>query len=53
LRWTLGQLPAGGETAVTARAKVEIVVPPEPKTSAAAPQAPPVTVQSAAGAASR
>lgn len=53
LRWTLGQLPAGGETAVTARARVEIVVPPEPKTSAAAPQAPPVMVQSAAGAASR
>jgi len=53
LRWTLGQLPAGGETAVTARARVEVVVPPEPKTSALAPQAPPVTVQSAAGAASR
>ena len=53
LRWALGQLPAGGETAVTARARVEVVVPPEPKTSALAPQAPPVTVQSAAGAASR
>ncbi len=53
LRWTLGQLPAGGETAVTARARVEVVVPPEPKTSALAPQAPPVKAQSAAGAASR
>lgn len=53
LRWTLGQLPADGVTAVSARAKVEVVVPPAPKTSAAAPQAPPVTVQSAAGAASR
>ena len=53
LRWTLGQLPAGGEAAVTARAEVEVVVPPEPKTSALAPQAPPVAVQSASGAASR
>jgi uncharacterized repeat protein (TIGR01451 family) len=28
LRWTLGQLPANGSTAVSARAKVEVVVPP-------------------------
>ncbi|MFM9426042.1 putative repeat protein (TIGR01451 family) [Variovorax sp. GrIS 2.14] len=48
LRWTLGQLPANGVTAVSARAKVQIVVPPAPKTSAAAPQAPPVAVQPAA-----
>jgi uncharacterized repeat protein (TIGR01451 family) len=33
LRWTLGQLPARGETAVTARAKVEAVVPPAPPAS--------------------
>lgn len=30
LRWTLGQLPAGGVTAVSARAKVEVVVPKAP-----------------------
>ena len=30
LRWTLGQLPAGGVTAVSARAKVEAVAPPAP-----------------------
>ncbi len=30
LRWTLGQLPANGSAAVTARAKVEVVVPPAP-----------------------
>ena len=53
LRWTLGQLPANGVTAVSARAKVQIVVPPAPKTSAAAPQAPPVAVQPAANAAPR
>jgi uncharacterized repeat protein (TIGR01451 family) len=39
LRWTLGQLPANGSTAVSARAKVEVVVPP-----------PAVAVQAAAGA---
>ena len=53
LRWTLGQLPAGGVAAVSARAKVEVVVPPAPKTSSSAPQAPPLTVQSAATGASR
>ena len=53
LRWTLGQLPANGVTAVSARAKVQIVVPPAPKTSAAAPQAPPVSVQPAASATPR
>lgn len=37
LRWTLGQLPANGSTAVTARAKVEAVVPPAP-VAAAEPQ---------------
>jgi len=37
LRWTLGQLPANGSTAVTARAKVEAVVPPAPA-AAAGPQ---------------
>ncbi len=36
LRWTLGQLPANGVTAVTARAKVEVVVPPAPVAAAAA-----------------
>lgn len=35
LRWTLGQLPANGVTAVTARAKVEVVVPPAPVAAAA------------------
>jgi len=40
LRWTLGQLPANGSTAVSARAKVEVVVPP-----------PAVAVQAASGAA--
>lgn len=47
LRWTLGQLPANGVTAVSARAKVEVVVPPAPKAAAAAVQAPAVTVQPA------
>jgi len=47
LRWTLGQLPANGVTAVSARAKVQIVVPPKPKTSASAAQAPPVAVRPA------
>lgn len=37
LRWTLGQLPANGSAAVTARAKVETVAPPVP--AAAAPAA--------------
>ncbi|MGJ7491357.1 hypothetical protein [Variovorax sp. ZT4R33] len=43
LRWTLGQLPAGGVASVSARAKVEVVVPPAPKTASASatPQAPP------------
>jgi len=40
LRWTLGQLPANGVTAVTARAKVETVVPPAPAAAAAATPAP-------------
>lgn len=35
LRWTLGQLPANGVIAVTARAKVEAVVPPAPVAAAA------------------
>ncbi|PBI85132.1 hypothetical protein BKP43_48540 [Variovorax boronicumulans] len=35
LRWTLGQLPANGSAAVTARAKVETVVPPAPVAAAA------------------
>ncbi|QNK65421.1 DUF11 domain-containing protein [Variovorax sp. PAMC26660] len=30
LRWSLGQLPANGSAAVSARAKVETVVPPAP-----------------------
>lgn len=51
LRWTLGQLPVNGVTAVSARARVEAVVPPAPKTSATAPQAPPAAPQPAAGAA--
>ncbi len=33
LRWTLGQLPAGGVTTVSARARVEIVVPKVPVAS--------------------
>ena len=37
LRWTLGQLPAGGVASVSARAKVEVVVPPAPKTASAMP----------------
>jgi uncharacterized repeat protein (TIGR01451 family) len=46
LRWTLGQLPANGSTAVSARAKVEVVVvPPAPLVWAATPQAPPATAQ--------
>lgn len=36
LRWNLGELPASGSTAVTARAKVETVAPP----TASAPLAP-------------
>ena len=40
LRWTLGQLPANGSTAVSARAKVEVAVPP-----------PAAAVQAASGAA--
>ena len=53
LRWTLGQLPASGVAAVSARAKVEVVVPSAPKAAAAAPQAPAVTAQSAAATAAR
>lgn len=34
LRWTLGQLPANGVTAVSARARVEEAAPPSSKTSA-------------------
>lgn len=33
LRWTLGQLPAGGMASVSARARVEVVVPPAPRTA--------------------
>ncbi|RQO59203.1 hypothetical protein DBV14_07745 [Variovorax sp. KBW07] len=36
LRWTLGQLPASGSTAVSARARVETVVPPAAQVSQAA-----------------
>ena len=51
LRWTLGQLPAGGVTSVSARAKVEVVVPPAPKTASAASQPlPSVAVSPAASA---
>ena len=38
LRWTLGQLPANGSTAVSVRARVEAVVPVAPQVSAATPQ---------------
>ncbi len=41
LRWTLGLLPAGGAATVSARAKVEVVVPPAPRPVSATPQAPP------------
>jgi len=47
LRWTLGQLPAGGVTSVSARAKVEAVVPPAPKNANAAPQPLPLPSSSA------
>jgi len=40
LRWTLGQLPAGGVTEVAARVKVQTVVPPAVATPASAPKAP-------------
>lgn len=53
LRWTLGQLPANGVTVVSARAKVQVVVPSAPMTSAAAAQAPPVAVRPAASATPR
>jgi uncharacterized repeat protein (TIGR01451 family) len=53
LRWTLGRLPVGGVTAVSARAQVEVVVPPPPKTVAAVPHAPPVTARTATGAVAR
>jgi uncharacterized repeat protein (TIGR01451 family) len=52
LRWTLGRLPASGVTAVSARAKVQIVVPPAPKV-AAAPQPAPLALQAAIGTPSR
>lgn len=35
LRWSLGQLPASGSTAVSARARVETVAPPAAKVSQA------------------
>lgn len=47
LRWELGQLPAGGEAAVTARAKVEVVVPPVPNTAPGSAQSPSVAVKPA------
>ncbi|PIF73228.1 putative repeat protein (TIGR01451 family) [Variovorax sp. 54] len=37
LRWSLGQLPANGSTAVSARAKVEAVAPPPAPLASAAP----------------
>lgn len=53
LRWALGRLPANGVAAVSARAKVEVVVPPRPETSSGVPQAPPVTAKAASGAVAR
>ncbi|MDB5930855.1 MAG: conserved repeat domain protein [Polaromonas sp.] len=50
LRWNLGQLPAGAESAVTARAKVETVVPPAPKTAPASGPSSAVTVKPASAA---
>ena len=47
LRWNLGKLPAGGVAAVTARAKVEVVVPPAPKAAAAPVQSPAITAKPA------
>lgn len=48
LRWTLGQLPAGAVTAVSARARVEAVVPKAPTAPGAVPQASPASAQPAA-----
>ena len=45
LRWTLGQLPANGSTAVSARAKVEVVVPVAAQVSVATPTSPAVPAQ--------
>lgn len=48
LRWSLGQLPAGGEASVSARARVQTYVLPAAtpaSSSAAAPQAPPAAVK--------
>lgn len=53
LRWTLGQLPVNGVTAVTARSRVQSVVSPALKTSSGAPQALPVSVVSVVGGAPR
>ncbi|MDB5743496.1 MAG: conserved repeat domain protein [Polaromonas sp.] len=54
LRWSLGQLPAGGIAAVTARAKVEVAAPSSPatapKTAAAAAPSSAVTVKPASAA---
>lgn len=47
LRWELGQLPAGGEAAVTARAKVEVVVPPAPNKPSGSVQSAPVALKPA------
>lgn len=47
LRWSLGQLPAGGVTAVTARARVETVVPPAPKVVPVSAQSSVITVKPA------
>ncbi|MGF6348506.1 hypothetical protein [Variovorax sp. W2I14] len=45
LRWTLGQLPANGSTAVSARAKVETVAPAATQASVAAPTSPAAPAQ--------
>jgi uncharacterized repeat protein (TIGR01451 family) len=45
LRWTLGQLPANGSTAVSARAKVETVAPAATQVSVAAPTSPAAPAQ--------
>ncbi|MDB5869038.1 MAG: conserved repeat domain protein [Polaromonas sp.] len=50
LRWNLGQLPAGAEAAVTARAKVEAVVPPALKTVPASAPSSAITVKPASAA---
>lgn len=50
LRWSLGELPAGGVAAVTARAKVEAVVPTPPKTAPASVPSSAVTVKPASAA---